>query len=102
MPQQPPGWHPEDIKAALRKRYGSLEHLCRTWGLNRCAISNALRDASHSVPTEMRIALALGMRPQVLWPDRWDAATGKALPRPSKAERKPGVAAMQRPKTRAA
>lgn len=81
MPQDPQGLHPEEIKAALRMRYGSLREICRTWGVNRAAISNALRDPAHSIPTEMRIALALGKRPQVLWPDRWDA-DGKALPRP--------------------
>ncbi len=101
MAQIPPGWHPEDIKAALRKRYGSLRAICRTWGSNRAAISNALRDPAHSVPTEMRIALALGVRPQELWPDRW-GADGKALPRPSRYQARPKRRAGNSQKTRAA
>lgn len=102
MAHHPQGWHPEDIKAELRKRFGSLRDLCRSWGLNDHAISNVLRDPSHSVPTEMRIALALGEKPQVLWPDRWDVATGEQLPRPSKADRRPRPASAQRQKRRAA
>lgn len=101
MAQTPPGWHREDIKAELRKRYGSLRALCRTWGLNRDAISNALHDPAHSVPTEMRIALALGVRPQVLWPDRWDAS-GNALPRPGRQHRRSMPVASDSQKTKAA
>lgn len=101
MPQQAPGWHAEDIKAELRKRYGSLLRLSRTWGLNRAAVSNALHDPAHSIPTEMRIALALGVRPQVLWPDRWDAE-GKSLPRPGKQDRKAKPVVADSQKTRAA
>lgn len=102
MPQQPPGWHPEDIKAALRKRFGPLGTLSRTWGLHRCAISNALGDPSYSVQTELRIALVLGVKPQVLWPDRWDAATGKSLPRPGKTDRKSKPVVFTSQKERAA
>jgi Ner family transcriptional regulator len=101
MPQSPPGWHPEDIRAALRKRYGTMRRLSQTWGLNRAAISNAIRDPAHSVPTEMRIALALGVRPQVLWPDRW-GVDGKALPRPNRHRGKSESVVETSQKTRAA
>jgi Ner family transcriptional regulator len=87
MSQPAQGWHPEDIKAALRKRYGTLRLLSRTWGLHHSAITNTVGTPAHSVPTEKRIALALGVRPQELWPDRWDA-DGKALPRPGKSKGK--------------
>lgn len=102
MPQPPPGWHPEDIKAALRKRFGPLTTLSRSWGLDRTAISCVLRDPAHSVPTELRIALVLGVPPHELWPDRWDVVTGRRLPRPDKADRKPAPPVSQRQKERAA
>lgn len=101
MPQSPPGWHPEDIKAALRKRYGTLRRLSQTWGLHHSAITNTLGDPAYSVPTEMRIALALGVRPQELWPDRWDAG-GNALPRPSRQQARPERSVQTSQKTRAA
>lgn len=100
MPQTALGWHPEDIKAELRKRYGALRALCRTWGLDQGAISSVLRDPTHSIPTEMRIAFALGVRAQELWPDRW-GDDGKALPRP-RAERKSGPVVNHSQKERAA
>lgn len=65
-----PGWHQEDIKAALRKRYGKLVDLAASWGLHRAAVSNAIARPESSA-VEMRIADALGVTPHTLWPDRW-------------------------------
>ena len=101
MPQQPQGWHPERIKAELRVRYGSLRDICRTWGLYQGAISSVLRDPAHSILTEKRIALALGVLPQELWPDRW-GADGQPLPRPSKTDHRTVPVVSQRKKMRAA
>lgn len=64
------GWHPEDIKAALRKRHGKLVDLAIAWGLNRGAVSNAIARPESSA-VEQRIADALGVTPHTLWPDRW-------------------------------
>ena len=89
------------IKAALRKQYGTLRRLSQTWGLHPSAIANTLGDPAYSVPTEKRIALLLGKRPQELWPDRWDAA-GKSLPRPNRHKPKSKSVAIDSQKTRAA
>jgi Ner family transcriptional regulator len=70
MAQQ--GWHREDIRAALVKRYGPVTHLCRTWGLDPTAISAALRGVYRRSSVELRIAEALGETPHTLWPDRWN------------------------------
>lgn len=67
------GWHPEDIKAALRKRFGSACDLSERWGLDRSAISAALRRRDNSKRVERRIAEALGVPLHELWPDRWNA-----------------------------
>lgn len=80
------GWHREDIKAALRKKYGSLASLSKEWGLASASISNTLKRAVHSVPTERRIAQALGVQPHALWPDRW-SPEGSPLPRSDKRHR---------------
>lgn len=74
------GWHLEDIKAALRKRHGSLRSLSLSWGYNRAAVSMVLMDPLYSAPLERRIARTLGVKPHVLWPDRWDA-NGVSRPR---------------------
>jgi len=65
------GWHTEDIKAALRKRHGTLTRLCRQWGLSPSAISTALLPYGRLWTVEQRIADALGVHPHTLWPERW-------------------------------
>lgn len=65
-------WHLEDIKAELRKRHGAITHLSVAWGYSKKAISKVLADPCYSRPLERRIARALGVKPQVLWPERWD------------------------------
>lgn len=73
-------WHLEDIKAALRKRYGTLRRLSVAWGYHHGAITKVLTDPRYSEVLERRIASALHAKPHVLWPDRWDA-DGISLPR---------------------
>jgi len=71
MALRPKGWHPEDIKAALRKKHGSITRLAERWGYHRTAISTVLRRPGASAPVELRIAQALDLSPHILWPDRW-------------------------------
>ena len=80
MAQQAVTWHREDIKGALRKRFGTLRLACLKWGYDRTAISHVLADARFSRPLELKIASALGVKPHVVWPDRW-AADGSPAPR---------------------
>lgn len=75
-----PGWHVEEIKAALRRRYGHMTHLSTSWGYGRAAISNVLRRPLYSIPLERRIAEALDQHPHTLWSDRW-RPDGTSLPR---------------------
>lgn len=74
------GIHREDLKAMLRKRYGSLARLSREWGYSRLGIANVLGNPYYSVPLERRIAQALDLHPHKIWPDRF-SADGEALPR---------------------
>ena len=53
-------WHPEDIKAELRKRFGTLAAASKLWGYQRRAVPNALNTGGYSTRVEMRIADALG------------------------------------------
>ena len=80
MAQKQTAWHPEDIKAALRKRFDSLTDLSESWGLHPTAISNTLRRPFNSMRVERRISDALDVPLHELWPDRWDAG-GAPLPR---------------------
>ena len=73
-------WHPEDIKAELRKRFGTLAAASIRWGYQRCAVPNAIGTGGYSTRIELRIADALGEKPWKLWPDRWDS-DGVPLPR---------------------
>jgi Ner family transcriptional regulator len=98
--QTPQGWYREMIKAALRTRFGSLEHLSRTWGYHPSAISAALCPGTRLRAVERRIADALEVTPHTLWPDRW-SPEGERLP---SAERKSSadVLTAHRPKAKAA
>lgn len=77
---RPQGWHREDIKAELRKRFGPITVLSRAWGYSQGGITNALVRPDYSPAIEQRIADALGMPPHTLWPDRW-TPEGIARPR---------------------
>lgn len=68
---QPKDWHREDIKAALRKRHGSLEKLSTSWGYHKSTVAVALKTGSYIPTVERRIAEELGQHPHTLWPDRW-------------------------------
>ena len=72
--------HAEDIKALLRKKYGSLAAVGKQLGLQPTSISGAILDPLCSQRLEKRLADLLGLPPQMLWPDRW-TAYGEAIPR---------------------
>ena len=68
----PSGWHPEDIKAAVRKTGITLSRLAQLHGYHRSAMLNAIRQHGYG-PCEAIIASHLGVTPQELWPDRYDS-----------------------------
>lgn len=76
------GMHREEIMAALRIKYGPITLLSESWGLNRGAINDTLREGGASKRVEQLIAAALEMRVQDIWPERWDE-NGVPLPRSS-------------------
>jgi Ner family transcriptional regulator len=73
MARPPTVWHREDIKAQLRKRFGTMRAFSRDLGYSNRAVSKALEDPRYSQRLEILIAAALDVAPHVLWPARWDA-----------------------------
>lgn len=66
-----PDWHPEDVKAAVRKTGTTLTALALAHGLSESAVRMALRRPWPRV--EALIARHLGRRPQEIWPSRYDS-----------------------------
>lgn len=64
------GWHPEDIKAAVRKRGKTLSRLATEAGLDPSATRVVWTRPLHSA--EQAIASFLCVPAQELWPDRYD------------------------------
>jgi Ner family transcriptional regulator len=65
-------WHPSDIKAALEKAGWSLSRLSVHNGLSRNALAQALKPSHTYGKAEARIAAALGVPPQQIWPSRYN------------------------------
>ncbi len=65
-------WHPEDIKAAVRKRGLTLSALAARHDMSTQAVSRALHERS-SARAEKVIADFLGVHPMQIWPSRYDA-----------------------------
>lgn len=70
MKQRPKDWHPEDIKAAVRKTGTTLSALSRAAGLSDGAAKRALETPWPRA--EAIIASCIGRRPQDIWPSRYD------------------------------
>lgn len=62
-------WHPEDIKAAIRKTGTTLEALGSLHGYRSSAVSVALIRPWNQL--ERIIAEHLGTKPQEIWPTRY-------------------------------
>jgi Ner family transcriptional regulator len=72
----PQDWHPEDIKAAIRKTGFTLSDLSRAAGFSEGAAKRALL-----IPwprMEAAIATRLGRKPEEIWPSRY---TPEGLPK---------------------
>lgn len=68
----PQDWHPADVIAALRKAGWSLQQLAFVHGYtSRTAIAHALHRPYPKA--EGIIADALDMKPQAIWPSRYNA-----------------------------
>lgn len=65
-------WHPADVLAALKKRGLTLAGLSAAHAYHPTAAGKALK---HPWPAlEAIIAQEIGVRPQEIWPSRYDAA----------------------------
>lgn len=73
-------WHPEDIKAAVRKKGITLADVARDAGQNGNALRLAL--TLPRAEAERAIADALGVHPKVIWPSRYDEAGNRLSPQP--------------------
>lgn len=70
------GWHPEEIKAAIRKTGWSLDGISRACELPAHCVRHALRHPN--LPGEIVILALLRIDPWKIWPDRY-AADGTRL-----------------------
>lgn len=66
----PGDWHPADIVAALHKRGITLRKLGALYGITGRAVTSALRE--RNLPSERRIAEAIGIPAQKIWPSRYN------------------------------
>ena len=65
------GWHAEDVKAAVRKKGETLSGLARKFHFSDSYLRSAL---IRPMPRgEAIIARFLGVKPQTIWPQRYDA-----------------------------
>ena len=73
-------WHPEDIKAAVRKKGITLADVARRAGLNGAALRIAL--VLPRAEAERAIADALGVHPMMIWPSRYHENGNRRRPQP--------------------
>lgn len=66
--------HPEDIKAAIRKKHGSIAHFERTRGLKRRSVTDVLI-GKRARPTAEVVAAELGHTAESLFPHIYQSAT---------------------------
>lgn len=90
--------HPEDIKAAVRKRYGSVEAAARAHGITGALMRKAIYFPRPGGNTA--IAKALGRSLHDLWPEWFDARGRRLYLRHPKDSRR--ASANHRQKSRAA
>lgn len=85
LPLPGTGWHHEDIKAELRKRFGSLTEVSRHLGVTRQSISNVLINPLASARLERKLAQLLHVPPYAVWPMRW-RPDGTPISRPDRSK----------------
>lgn len=84
-------WHRSDVKAAIEKKGFSLRRLAFALGYHPSALSRVL-----DIPypeMEGYIALFLDLKPQKIWPSRYDS---DGLPNRGKRRREPSAKTLER------
>jgi Ner family transcriptional regulator len=77
-------WDRHSILAEIKRRFGSLNALAARAGIAPGHLSVALGEAYPK--GERIISRALGIKPQLLWPDRYDAKGHRLRSRPTAAK----------------
>lgn len=80
MARKSSGWHVENTKAEIRKRFGTLAAFARLAKLSPQIVSDVLRSPNASSRVEKIIAAHLEVSPAEIWPDRW-TPDGKKIDR---------------------
>lgn len=65
-----PDWHPEDVKAAIRKTGVTVSELSKLWGYHPDSVRAVFRRPWPEV--EGLIAKHLRRQPWMIWPSRYD------------------------------
>jgi Ner family transcriptional regulator len=68
MAKQPSGWHPEDIRAAVRKKFGTVSALAQVSGYAKSSFSNVLAYGLFMPGPCGAISEAIGISRHTLWP----------------------------------
>ena len=71
MTQKCTDWHPEDVRAEIRKRFGTMAALGRLLGVSKTAVPNTINQPGYSVKMEARLAEVLGKKAPEIWPSRY-------------------------------
>jgi Ner family transcriptional regulator len=74
-------WHPEDIKAAIRKRGRTLSQLGARHGITRQVMANAL--IYPHAAAEVVIARFIGVPAHRIWPSRYNSNGERKKPQPT-------------------
>lgn len=74
-------WHPEDVKAAVRKKGCSLARIGAAAGLSRQAVALVL--VRPGIAGEAAIAQFLEIAPQAIWPSRYHIDGYRKCPQPA-------------------
>ena len=72
--------HPEDIKAAVRKRGATLASLARKLGISRQSMTITL--IKPSARNESISARTIGVHPSAIWPSRYHENGNRRRPQP--------------------
>lgn len=90
-------WHNADIKAALDKAGWSFNQLGKAHGYNcKSALARALHGPYPRA--ERLIAAAIGVKPEVIWPTRYDR-DGKPNRPPGRKPKRPADVRLSKPTT---
>lgn len=71
MARNPTGMHPEDIRAEIKKKFGSLAAMSRHFKRHSNAIANTICQPGYSVPLEAEIAKVIERDVRDIWPARY-------------------------------